>query len=329
MDKKFETRFEELKEKIPDELHAKIAELANRQTEEQDYSKKSFVVWSQIIATLSIALVGGLFTLSNSNQQEKNRNSQMDEQEKNGKVMMATQLMSNREKSETDFRQAMFLPLINQVLNNKLPLEKRFTVFQIFQNNFNDLFNSRALFDVLDEAAKQKMKVSIDSASGSEIHDRLISLARKTNQDQELLIGGDQFIKDSLIQGVSFITIIGSKHGTNEAHNIKITVDSVTEEYVKARVILNPGTEETIILNNGNSIKISYFDSPLTDNILLPDKHRVALTLENTFQENGQYKAKLKIIHFPAEFITTGYRPSVNFVKDMLNDPVTNKNHIH
>src|SRR6266508_2984755 len=72
MDKKFEIRFAKLEEKIPDDLHAKIAELANKQAEEQDYSKKSFVVWSQIIATLSIALVGGLFTLSNSKQQEKN-----------------------------------------------------------------------------------------------------------------------------------------------------------------------------------------------------------------------------------------------------------------
>ena len=58
MNKKFETRFEELKKKIPDDLNAKIAEIANRQTEEQDYSKKRVVVWSQIFATLSIALVG-------------------------------------------------------------------------------------------------------------------------------------------------------------------------------------------------------------------------------------------------------------------------------
>jgi hypothetical protein len=148
MDKKFETRFEELEKKIPDDLHAKIAELANKQSEEQDYSKKSFVVWSQIIATLSIALVGGLFTLSNSKQQEENRISQMNEQEKNNKVMMATQLISNREKSETDFRQTMFLPLIQQILNEKLPLKKRMNVFELFENNFNDLFNSRSLYDV-------------------------------------------------------------------------------------------------------------------------------------------------------------------------------------
>jgi hypothetical protein len=41
MDKKFETRFEELEKKIPDDLHAKIAELANKQAEDGIIQKKS------------------------------------------------------------------------------------------------------------------------------------------------------------------------------------------------------------------------------------------------------------------------------------------------
>lgn len=273
--------------------------------------------WGQTISTLFLGIVGIIFTISNTKNLKENSN-----------VMMATQLMSNREKSETDFRQTMFLPLINQVLDTSLLLEKRFTVFQIFQNNFNDLFNSRALFDVLDEAAK-KMNDTKDSVLANEIHERLISLARKTNQDQGLLISGNQIIKDSISEGKSFCTIFDNKHDTKESHRVKITVDSVKKEYVMARVILNLGSEDSITLNNGDAFKISYFDSPLTDNILLPDKHRIAVTLENIFQENGMYKAKLKIIHFPAEFITTGYRPSVKFVKDILDNPDTDENQNH
>src|SRR5438876_28207 len=92
--------------------------------------------WAQIIATSLIAVVGLVFTYVNSNQEDKTRT-----------YSTATQLMSGREESETNFRQSMFQPLINQILDDKLPLDKRVTVFALFQNNFNDLFNSRVLFD--------------------------------------------------------------------------------------------------------------------------------------------------------------------------------------
>ena len=181
--------------------------------------------WGQTIATLFLGIVGIIFTINNNTNQDKSN-----------KIIMATQLMSSREKSETDFRQAMFVPLINQILTDTLPLEKQFAVLQIFQNNFNDLFNSRALFDVLDEAAHRKMNDSIpaNSALGTEIHKSLISLARKTNQAQELMIGGVQFIKDWLISGEKYDTTISDSHGADEAHRFIINIDSVNEEYVIA-----------------------------------------------------------------------------------------------
>ena len=305
------TSKEELeKQKLSNEIELQRIQIRN-QKEFKGWGKRlahffePFKEWGQTVATLFLGIVGIVFTITNNSNQEKF-----------SKVTMLTQLMANREKSETDFRQYMFSPLITQLLNDSLRLEKRFTILQIFQNNFNDLFNSRAMFDVLEQKAQEKMS-GVDSAIGSKIHEKLISLARKTTEDQELLIGGEQVIKDNLAQGVVFDTPIGDR---DEIHHIIIDVKVITEISVKATIKLNPNTDESIELNNGKPIEISYFDSPLTDNILLPDKHRIAVTLKDIYAVGNQYKAKLKIIHFPAEFITTGYRPSVKFAKEMLEN---------
>src|SRR3990172_8561747 len=94
--------------------------------------KSSLISWAQVIATASIGLAGLLFTL----QQEQNR-----------KAQTAVELMSHREEAEIGFRKQMFDTMILGLLDNKRPVEERFTVLKIFQHNFHDLFNGRALFD--------------------------------------------------------------------------------------------------------------------------------------------------------------------------------------
>ena len=74
---------------------------------------------------------------------------------------MATNLMSGREKSETDFRQSIFEPLIKQIFNDSASLEKRYAEFELFQNNFNDLFNSRSIYDLLWNAAEDQFNVAV------------------------------------------------------------------------------------------------------------------------------------------------------------------------
>ena len=315
MDKKFEIRFAELEEKIPDDLHAKIAELANKQAEEQDYSKKSFVVWSQIIATLSIALVAGLFTLSNSKQQEKSRNSQITEQKRSSEVMMATQLISNREKSETDFRQTMFSPLIQQILNDKLPLKKRMNVFELFENNFNDLFNSRSLYDVLwDKAEKAKDTI---------IKDKLINLARYTSAKQESQINQMEH-RETLFCSPEQNTINYTFQDKKDKGREQVTIqlDSICSHYIVVTMTIacndlyeNRGT---IKINNGGQFHVSYFDTPLSSNFMMPDGDRIAIILEEIDLVHKPNSARLDIVHFPADYVTVGYRPSINKVDDFL-----------
>lgn len=313
MEKKFEIRFAELERKIPDDLHAKIAELANKQAEEKDFSKKKSTVWAQIIATLSIAVVGGYFTISSSNEQEKNRNLQMSEQAKNNKVMMATQLMSQREKSETDFRQTMFLPLIQQILNDKLPLRKRMDVFELFENNFNDLFNSSSLYDVLWEKAEKEKNAMIKN--------KLIRLARYTDAKQELQINKMEYRKSLCrLPGQDTIDYTFEDRGGGE--RVRIHLDSIDENYILLTMTITCTDSDqkcrTIKINNGNRFHVSYFDTPLSSNFIMPDGDRIAIILEEIDLRRQPASARLDIVHFPADYVTVGYRPSIERVNDFL-----------
>src|SRR5438105_4644180 len=62
-----------------------------------DYSKSKFAVWSQIAATGLIGIAGVAFTITNSLNEGKRQQSEM-----------ATNLLSSREQSETDFRRQIF-----------------------------------------------------------------------------------------------------------------------------------------------------------------------------------------------------------------------------
>ncbi len=279
---------------------------------DKDFSKNPLAVWSQIGATALIGIAGIVFTISNSfNESSRQQNE------------MATQLMSSREKSETDFRQNIFKPLIDQVFNHSLPLETRFYEFELFQNNFNDLFNSRSLYDVLwDEAQKKSTIKNADSVkAGRSIMDKLIKLAKYTNAQQELLISHE--IHDTILTiNGTFSPSFNDGNGDETIQLKLLMID--TSEFKKDVVITlriecnekNHKEDRRIIhINNGNSLSVSYFNSPLSDNFLMPDGDRIAVILEDV---KGRDKAFIRIVHFPADYVTVGYRPSLSRVNELI-----------
>ncbi len=68
------------------------------------------------------------------------------------------------------------------------------------------------------------------------------------------------------------------------------------------------------------TFKVSFFDAPLTDNTLLPDRHRFAITLKDTDMTVYPYEATFSVFEFPADYVTTGYRPSIREANKMFTD---------
>lgn len=321
-----------MNEQLKEEMKSEVKKLFDEESKKAENKLKKLSAYGGIITPVVVAVLGIIFTLNNSIQEKRNRDN-----------AMATQLMAERERAETDFRQLMFEPLIAQILNESSPLDKRMTTFKLFQNNFNDLFNSRALFDALADTA-QKLIDKCDLVTGPRIMRELISLARETNESQGLLLGvnGSHLIIDSVWQGLTVDTFFIEEKDESRIfikepdtlHSIIIIIDSVKHDYIKVKIEF---PKENLKLNNGKEIKVSYFDSPLTDNILLPDGDRIAVVLVDLWEvEDPLYcridtstapkKAKIKIIHFPAGYVTAGYRPSINRVNDLINEA---KEHSH
>jgi len=290
--------------------------------------------WAQVAATVFLGVVGLIFTVIQNNQQEDNRKAQfllqqvnqtaqIQLQEQNRKAQLGLQLMSQRELSEMDFRQKMFEVLVNKLLDPKVDVRERVTRLQLFQHNFHDIFNGRALFDRLE---KEALKLPKREDRDETIHN-LVSLAKEITRNQELLVGAKPTeIKDIIVGNSTIVNLIFDQdsHEPSEeqahseepenSHKIKIKLIKVRARSVEVQVTINHDTAEARTIQ----FDVSYFDAPLTDNTLLPDKHRFSITLKDTNINKHPYKATLNVFEFPADFVTTGYRPMITEANKLI-----------
>ena len=277
--------------------------------------------WAQVAATVFLGVVGLIFTVIQNKQQEDNRQAQIQLQEQNRKAQLGLQLMSQRELSEMDFRQKMFEVLVNQILDPKVHVRERVTRLQLFQHNFHDIFNGRALFDGLE---KEAMKLPSQEERDDIIND-LVSLAKEVTRDQELLVGAKPTEIKDIIEGESITVQLKfeqnnhadseeQEHSDENEHKIKIKLIKVRARSVEVQVTINHEAAEARVIQ----FDVSYFDAPLTDNTLLPDKHRFSITLKETNIIEYPHKATLNVFEFPADFVTTGYRPTITEANKLI-----------
>lgn len=229
----------------------------------------------------------------------------------------------------------MFQPMIEKIMNNdpkdSISLEKRIEIFNVFEDNFHDLFNSRSIFDALDNAIRQ-LPIEKETRKRS-----LLKLLQKTakeiSQQEELLISGYESENENILSNITFDSLqtgtyidsaIKMRDGRNtENHKFTLRLDSIDTMMKLVKIRLKfLYDKDSIVLNNGEPFDLEYYDTPFTDNIMLKDHHRVCIVLKKIYSQvstSSVKMAKLKILHFPANLITTGYRPSIPGIDDMLN----------
>ncbi len=102
----------------------------------------TWVRWAQVVVTLLVGGVGVVFTFVTKNQMERS-----------SVTLSALRLMGQRENSELALRQDVFKKITDSLLNKDTGLDTRIVLFELFQHNFHDVFNSRVLFDLLAKEA--------------------------------------------------------------------------------------------------------------------------------------------------------------------------------
>lgn len=274
--------------------------------------------WAQVSTTAFIGLVGVLFTLLTTHQQEKNR-----------KTMMAVQLMSQREQAETSFRSEMFQTMLQGLLGPETaaPTE-RLAILRLFQHNFHDMFNGRAFFDVL-----EKDSINVDPDDREKFIKDLTSLAREIGGLQENLIESlteKRFKTFTLPVNANTTIDIPQRSDKDdkdgEHHRLWIRLDSVMKNRVRVFVDFDfhvptdtaPPPDTMTFSPDTVTFWVEYFDTPFTDNTLLMDGHRIAFILKYANTVVYPRQAMFKVIEFPANFILSGYRPSVKYVDELF-----------
>ena len=270
--------------------------------------KSKVLGWAQFGGTVFLGVVGLIFTYSfNRSQAEFNRL-----QEVNRQTMAYMQLMSARDQSETDFRERVFAYLGEKLLDARVPLGNRLAILRLFEENFSNAFNVRLFFDAMEiEAEKRPKNERVRLVS--DLH----SIARRVKGEQETLLGV-KANKRTLERGKPDTVVLGfdELHPHHEdghkknGHKIDITVLDVSSRRVTARVAVDDA--EAV------EYEVSYFDEPLTDNTLLGDGHRFALTLEDLDPANQ--RATLNFLEFPSHYAVYGDRPTFEEVIKRLSD---------
>lgn len=302
----------------------------------RDFSHNFYIAAIGAFGPLLIALVGGVYTGLNWYLQNK----QIEQSKSQAKIdrdnKMATQMLANRETEETDFRQTMFVPLTERILNEKVPLYERMETFELFENNFSDLFNCRSFFDVLyTDALKQtKSKNPYLCGEAYDAIDKLKSIGRRVIEWQECLIGGCRK-KESIIQGIRYTVSIDSCPNPSD-EIISLYVDAIKSDHIEVHMSISyldtvngVAIRQPVEVNQGYRFWVTYYDAPLTDNTLVPDGDRIALVLDDLrplknaklqdpHRDFGLDTAIISVIHFPADFVTIGYRPTMSRINDLI-----------
>jgi len=267
-----------------------------------------------ILSKTMLSLAGLAFTILFTSLQTKTQHLESKRQEINRRYETSAQLFNQREQSEMDFRQRIFDALLTKVMNHQIPICDRIAVLRLFQNNFHDIFNGRAFFDLLENEITND-SILCDSVKTKFIDD-LVSIAKEATSRQEAVIESNQE-KQVLFP----IVTIKEKDSTNVEVNCegKIETNHIATIFLDSILNENAVRVQLKFKNDNDPLSlfiVGYYDTPYTDNILLPDGHRFSLILKNVNQ--NLKTAKFKILEFPHDLIIAGYRPSIKMVNKIM-----------
>jgi hypothetical protein len=169
---------------------------------------------------------------------------------------------------------------------------------------------------VLWDAAKSKLnryQVSeINKDRGriaNEIKYKLIALARYTDAEQEELIAASSFKRHEATLHYNG-TFSCNFHESKGGEHVRIMLTQIDSNLLKRefRIIMSiackdrDGEYDIMKIVNGNSLRASYFDFPLSVNFMMNDGDRIAVILEDVKSDS----AFTRVIHFAADYVTGG-----------------------
>ena len=280
---------------------------------------------------IAIAIVGffttGLLELQQAEQTERMAQQQAEETNRR----LYTEIMSSREKADSDLRKEMFYSIIKAFLDSeKASLTEKVLALELLAYNFHDVLDISPLFKYLAKAIKSatlENKVSLNSqlerVAGEVIDKQLASLA-----DGGVLV--------PLTVNFKTVTDEASQELDYRYFPIRVDLpDSPRQRYILIEALqVFPDTREIKVrLESGRIIddidnsetpleteidiifKVGFFDFPMIDNTRVSHSQRIGIALTR-WNENDS--AQLSLVYFPGSRASLKDKPYYDEVIEQL-----------
>ena len=219
-------------------------------------------------------------------------------------------MITDRERYEMEFRAKTFEMLLGKILKDSGDVGKRIATLRLFYQNFPDRFNPRVFFDALNAEARLKNDMSALAD--------LKSLAYEISRSEVSLVevAAKHEFENKWVEEDSIVSFaIPPLDRESHPHTVSITLREVDTSNGVVYIHVDFGDD---LIDVPDRFQISYFDTPFTDYTILPDGHRIAITLKDTGSTGGRRRVKLKVIEFPHDYLITGDRPSAEAINHII-----------
>jgi len=277
----------------------------NSQGERELQDKKKKDIWEKLdvvfkaIVALTVAfvsVVGSMYLQGKS--------------QRDAKVSLYAQLMTNRERADSDLRKEMFNIVIKEFLEPKEDrIQKRVLAVEMLTYNFHDVIALGPLFKQLDHDISEAPEMETEKKKI--LLDRLRKVARETVAKQLATLGNHGIFK---LEDVIFEDLEKSKQGGITVLDKELALplqedrgaskrsfvvrilrkdDKTKEMLVHVKISQPDGVRDWEI---DNTFWLGYSDFPLIDNTRLKNGDRMAIVMGD-WVESG---AQLILAYFPA-----------------------------
>jgi hypothetical protein len=251
--------------------------------------------------------------------------------------MTGTTILSQREQSETQLRASMFSSLIEPVVGLQkggvISPDRERLLVELLALNFHEHFELKPLILHADARLAADRPEGMSREQAQSARASLRSIARRVTSQQIASLIREGGPAQAQNQGCnSYLLTLQTETSENEPRGAcqlrgsfedVMRVESPDKRYTLNVVASNPNWEnETFnvgvnLMTNtpaegqqyqdiAYNFALTWFDLPLTDNTLLPDGNRFALTLAAVRKAKD---ATFRLIWFPKDYITPRERP--------------------
>lgn len=306
---------------------AKPGEIATKPKDRWDKIDILLKPMGGLFTGIALALVGYFTTSMLENQQleETRRLEQQRVEETNRRLY--TEIMSSREKSDSDLRKEMLNSIIEAFLDekDKKKLDEKVLALELLAYNFHDVIDLSPLFkhvalkienSTLDDEKKESLSSQLGRVAGEVIAKQLASL-------------GDGGILVPLTISLEQVEDEGLQELDESLYPIRVDRTDVSEQryiLIEALQVFPQEREIRVRLEIGDpnnrfepeidiSFKVGFFDFPMIDNTRVSHGQRVGIALTRWNEGNS---AELKLVYFPGSRASLKEKPYYDEVIEQL-----------